>query len=472
MKMHEYKGDKERDILIGMMVNNSVLSRISAKWDHNLFQNRYANIIGGLCVTYYQKYNKAPKKAVISLFSEWAESINDETTIQLGETFLRSVTDEWNLNGELNVEYVADLAGNHFNSIRAQRLSEQIEMELEKGHVDKAMAHITNFNKIEMGPGAKDAPFNDQSFRDIFSNQQSRKKLITFPSKPMDHFFQNELLDDSLLSFCGPQKSGKSFWLQDIAYLAMTQRRPVAYFQIGDMSRITVLERLAVRANRHPLLSNHRSKWKWPCIVKYPIGITAGKEYADVETEDREFSAPLSLEKIERTNARLTKKIIKSKRQYFVMSCHSNLSISITGIKSILEGWDREGWRPDIVVIDYADNLAPVDKREEPRHQVNTTWKLMRALALDFHVCVVTGTQVNAGGFKAKILTRSNFSEDNRKLNHVTGMVGINVSPKEKESGLSRLNWIVKRTGDFNPYHCLHVAGCLDVCNPAILSLY
>ena len=84
----------------------------------------------------------------------------------------------------------------------------------------------------------------------------------------------------------------------------------------------------------------------------------------------------------------------------------------------------------------------------------------------------MTATQADAASYKQDTIDSSNFSEDKRKLAHVTGMVGINSSEAEKEFGLQRLNWIVLRESDFNSSRCVHVAGCLDVGNPAILSTF
>jgi hypothetical protein len=125
-----------------------------------------------------------------------------------------------------------------------------------------------------------------------------------------------------------------------------------------------------------------------------------------------------------------------------------------------------------VVVIDYADNLMPVDKREEPRHAVNTTWKLMKAITQDYHCLIATGTQVNAAGFKKKWLDRTNFSEDNRKLSHVNAMIGINVIPEEKEQQVCRLNYIVKREGAYSVYDGPSVAQCLAIGHPSILSIW
>jgi len=110
--------------------------------------------------------------------------------------------------------------------------------------------------------------------------------------------------------------------------------------------------------------------------------------------------------------------------------------------------------------------------RDEPRFRIGATWSDMRGLAQKRHVLVLTATQANSAGSKAEFLTRDNFSESKTKLAHVTGMVGINQTDDEKELGLIRLNWVVRRGAYFVSRRCCHCAGSFAVQSPAMFSVY
>jgi replicative DNA helicase len=141
-------------------------------------------------------------------------------------------------------------------------------------------------------------------------------------------------------------------------------------------------------------------------------------------------------------------------------------------IKNQADQWCQEGWVPDVVVIDYADILAPMHSTDEGREQINKTWKAMRALSQSGHALVATATQSSAKGYSANILTRKEFSDDKRKMAHVTAMIGINISEEEKENGLMRLNYIVLRDDEFVSTKCIHVASAIDLMNPAVKSIF
>ena len=159
-------------------------------------------------------------------------------------------------------------------------------------------------------------------------------------------------------------------------------------------------------------------------------------------------------------------------RDVFRLSCHANSSIGVDGITSILRGWQREKWIPDVVVIDYADILAPPFMVRESLDQIDVTWKLLRRMSQEFECLLLTATQSNAASYRAKdsVLTRQNFSGRKTKLAHVSGMLGINVTPDDKKKGIIRLNWVVRREGFFNEIQCVPVAGCFAICSPTMRS--
>jgi hypothetical protein len=125
----------------------------------------------------------------------------------------------------------------------------------------------------------------------------------------------------------------------------------------------------------------------------------------------------------------------------------------------------------DVVVVDYMDILRE-DSGDDSRDKTNNKWMAARGLSQRRHLLFLSGTQANASSYSKKVLGRANFSEDHRKLAHVTGMYALNQNDEEKRYGVTRLNWIVLRESEFFESQCCHVAGCLDIANPAIRSCF
>ena len=145
-------------------------------------------------------------------------------------------------------------------------------------------------------------------------------------------------------------------------------------------------------------------------------------------------------------------------------------TLSVHEIEAHLDRYEQDGWIPDVIVIDYADNLDPPDMKSEYRNRIDETWRALRVLSLEKHVLVLTATQCDANGYGASVLNKDNFSEDKRKNRHVTGLFGINQTDTEKENGVFRLNWILKRSGAFHAKHVVHCVGCLAIANPFVES--
>ena len=132
----------------------------------------------------------------------------------------------------------------------------------------------------------------------------------------------------------------------------------------------------------------------------------------------------------------------------------------------------KEGWEPDVIVIDYADILKPEAhcKTWEYRQQINETWKVLRRISQTFHILVVTATQTSASSYNSPTIKKTDFSEDKRKAAHITGMLGINQTSEEKSQGIYRLNWVFLRDGAWTDTQVVYTAGQLALACPCVIS--
>lgn len=463
MKVEKRDSTHERRVLIGLIVDRVVLASVTARWDGELFRSKWANLIAGWCVKFFRSYERAPGREVEHLFQGWAERSRDKDTVALVEKFLVSLSDEYEeLGKESNSQFVIDLAGRYFNDVKALRLAEAIQEDLEEGRGDEAQRRLEKHNRVELGTGTGVNIFKDKEAIDaIFAARN--EPLIRYPGA-LGVFFEDALERDGFVAFMGPEKRGKSFCLLDVVWRSIEQNRNVAYFVVGDMSQNQVMRRMLARACRRPLK---------PGKVKYPTYLVhnASEKYAEVDHKVYQFKHFMSPTKAWKTMLEISRRI--GGADYLKLSCHPGGTISVLGIQSTLQAWGRLGWTPDVVVVDYADVLAPCSDQRESRLAINETWARLRTLSQTFHCLVVTATQADAASYEAKLLSMSNFSESKLKFAHVTGMVGLNCDDNhEKPYGLMRLNWLVLRESDFVIEKCVHVAGSRSIANPFIKSTF
>jgi len=277
-------------------------------------------------------------------------------------------------------------------------------------------------------------------------------------------FFNSALARDSLIAIQAPEKRGKTWWCIEFVWKALRQRRKVAFFQVGDLSEGQLLRRLAVRASGRPMYERDCG----PILVPEKLVLAKdsdGKNHFEVEGETRQFRKPITRQSAIKAIEKFHRRCATSEDSTQLMvSVHPTNSASVRDIDSILTGWAVErDFVPDVIVVDYADILAPQSPRAEARDQINETWAALRRMSQEWHALVIVPTQANAASYSGKTQTMANFSNDKRKMAHVTGMLGLNQDEREKGEGIMRLNWIVLRESQFTTSACLYVGQCLTL---------
>ncbi len=461
-------GSLERQILIGMIVDSLVIANVAPKWTTSgLFHSNWANVVGGWCVQYYNKYGSAPNKEIESMFMSWSKGRNGEV-VDLVQKLLVTLSGTYKRTAKsINARYLVDLSAEHFNEVQLTQLSDQIRGDVSGGDIKAAMARIAKFNKIEVGAGAGIDVFSDLSAMKM-TLQHKRQSLFSWPGA-LGTFYGDELEREGFLAYIAPEKRGKTWTLIDLSFQAALNGRRVAMFQVGDLSQIQILRRLYTRVAERPLRKTKPGK-----IIKYPKTFFRpdAEQPPTVEFEERTYKRDADLGEI-RQACRKLNMVAGLDQSVFRLSVHPNSSINVSGIKGVIDNWSNKGWHPDVVVIDYADILSPpTGFQGESRDAINENWKQMRRLSQELHCLVVTATQAKAASYEADLLDMTHFADDKRKFAHVTAMVGINQNYEEKLNQTVRYNWIVLREDEFLTTNVVYVAQCLSVANAAVLSAF
>ncbi len=470
MKIHSSATSEEsadiRLVLIGMITNKYVISKVTGmlggKKNFGPFQSAWTNLIAGWAVKHFVKFGEPIGDHIQVRFDQWQSTgERDDATIEAIESLLVRLSKEADRSRKSS-EYIADLAEQVFQKISLQRMAQAVLSHIENGDVLKAKAafheHVVPVTSVDVTD-----PF-DISAADAEELVNSSENEVLFEyDQALCSFFADTFSRDSFVAYLGPEKRGKSFWLMDVVWRAIHAKRRVAYFEVGDMSRRQVLRRMAARFTGKPLKVG---EFKVPTSIQTEDG-----QLIEVDFDTRMSDSPLTGKEIFKAIQRMKQRLCPTE-SILRLSNHPNSSINIEQIRATCLAWAMSGWSPDVVVIDYADILAPVNGHADTRDQINETWKRMRRLSQELHCCVVTATQADAASYRAAVLDMSNFSEDKRKLAHVTAMFGLNQTQSEKAQQIQRLNSLVVRDSDFVTDKVVFVANCLRLGNPSVLSSF
>jgi len=470
MEIKKFKSQEEQTVLAALITHDGVLGAVALALGSvdDPFPNRWSNQIAKWCFSYFAKYQKAPGQHIQQLFLKWAQHAPDPAVADLIEKYLGTLSDHYEAAPALNEAYVIDLASHYFERVRLERIRDALESSLERGDVKEAREALAS-PPVDFSSGAWKDPFSKAAIKKTFSHKEDQT-IVQFDGALGD-FLSPHFERTGFISFCGRDKVGKSYWLQEVVYTALKQRRKVLYYVLGDMSEEQVHRRLYSRLLRRP--------WKTGS-VKRPVSIAPNNGEANIRfrmMEREGISARGVWEGIEKF-----KEDTASSSMRLRLRIAGGMEVSASGIEQdIIRLTKQEQWAPDVVVIDYADLLAVEEhtKRQDVRHQMNASWMTMRRIALSYHCLVVTATQTASTAYGSWLIRKKDFSEDKRKNAHVTGMIGINQmeksengSPSEKELGVYRLNWVVLRGGGWSESKVVWTAGNLAVACPCIISSF
>lgn len=454
-----------RNVLTGMIVDQTVCSRIATEWDGDLFGERWLNIIGQWCIEHFQAYDQPPKDAIQSIFQSWAETNGDKGLVSLIGNFLDDLSDEWEeKEEETNSDFLVNQAAKYFTQVKLERLKDGIEGDLAVGNVEQARDRVSVFGEIRMSDCDWTDPLRDEeTAKEVLTAQEDEEVLINYGGA-IGEFYGNSLCRESFLAYMGPEKRGKTFWLIDNAIRAVLNRKRVAFFEAGDMSRRQILKRQYSRIAKVPIK---------PGEYRVPVEIAHEDrdEPPKVSHEIREEGRGLRYAQYVRAARKILKKRIQCDSAGMRLTVWPS-DLSIGGIHSTLNRWESEGWVPDVVVVDYADLVHADNTRQDKRDQINEVWQGLRGISLKYHCLVLTATQTDAASYKTNVIGREHFSEDKRKFAHVTGFIGLNQTHEEKERGLMRLNWVLRREADYVETRCVWLAYCLPLANMAVKSCW
>lgn len=99
----------------------------------------------------------------------------------------------------------------------------------------------------------------------------------------------------------------------------------------------------------------------------------------------------------------------------------------------------------DLIVVDYADIMAPNYRTNDAIENSKGVYVDLRAIAFEENVAVLTATQTNREGFKSTVAKAEHVAEDFNKVRTVDLMISINKTEEEAARGESRLYFAASR---------------------------
>ena len=120
-------------------------------------------------------------------------------------------------------------------------------------------------------------------------------------------------------------------------------------------------------------------------------------------------------------------------------------SLTCNHLRQVIERYKAKGIIFDMLVVDYADIMAPNFRYNDPIENSKSVYVDLRAIAVEENLAVLTATQTNRDGYKAAVAKAEHTAEDFNKVRIVDLMISINSTDEERASGEARLYFAASR---------------------------
>jgi replicative DNA helicase len=226
----------------------------------------------------------------------------------------------------------------------------------------------------------------------------------------------------------GLNKSGKSFWLLNLAKYGLLQRLKVLYVTL-ELAEDKISQRLYQNLFVIPKRVSDTFVTK---IDTDSLGRITGftkKEFkSKTNLSDNNIEQFLK-DKIDDWGPKFKNLIIKQ---------FPDGSLTMSMLKAYLDGLENShNFIPDLLIIDYADKMKL--NVNNYRFEVSQTYVQLRGLGVERNMAVVTASQSNRAGKNAEVIDESNVAESWDKIAIADNVITYTQTKEEKKLKLARL---------------------------------
>jgi replicative DNA helicase len=444
--------DFERKILTLLITNTRFCQEVLPIIRSNYFKASFSKIIYKWVETFYSEFSAAPKQHIKDLYLNNKLSLqDDEEASDNISTLLQSLSKSYEETENINISFEITQCIAYLKVRSLEVLKDNIEDAIASNSPDKGEQFISNFKRVEKPTGQGiDLLHDHNKILDALTKEHS--EIIKFPGA-VGTIIQPISRGD-FMSYFGPAKRGKSFWLWYTSEVAMSQGNKVIYIPL-EMNDVSIIKR------------------SWPSLTGEPLyNRTIHSAHFELDESTNKYKIEQDEIDMQGTDLNTIEDFQKKLRRLYRkgrIKIVPMVGATVNMIESLCDNlYYYENFVPDVIIIDYADYMEPGKKYTDNRDKINTIWKGLRDMANERNIAIITASHTEKKTFESDIKT-SQASEDIRKINHVTLAVSLNATDKENENNIIRLGLMEVREGRHisDQAVCLQ---CLDLGRPCIDS--
>lgn len=397
--LEEYGKDFVDKILYLLLTDKEYLDTIQDAINLDHYENDTQKWIVKKILEYYQKHNTTPDKDWLKL--ELKKEATDDKLIEFCKRIGENLVTCYKLN-KIDCEFVKD----EYRFFCVDKALEQAILtsaDLMKYKQYDDIRKIID-NALKLG---QEREVGHDYGKDLEERYRTdTKKLIPFPFEEWNQRTDGGMRSGDLILLFAPQGIGKT-WLNIIlASHAVKLGYNVLYYTL-ELDEEYIGKRFDAKFTQIPLneLVNHKE---------------------DIQEVLDSLQGELKIFRL------------KSKKK------------RLSYIKSHLRSLERiEGFKPDMVIIDYIDLLKPeatgkyFDKTDETDDMFNE----VRDLGAEFDFPIISPSQINRSGAKDKVIESDKMAGSYNKGMIADISLSLSRTKEDKENNTGRIHWMKNRYG-------------------------
>lgn len=428
MKREKLNTINERDIVYQLIVSDKFCREIVPIINPKMLEVVYVRTIVIWIKDYFQKFKESPKKNIVKLYRSHIDELRDEDLQNNILTFIERLDKDYDKIKVTNEDFAIQNAIKYLKTRSLRNFSEDIDSYIASGDIEKAENCVTKFRKVEVASGEGVSLLDDS---DIITESFTEEQDLLFAYPGDFGRLIGDIHREDFIAFLAPMKAGKTFQLVDFGIEAVKNNLKVVMYSL-EMSRANMIKRVWTA------LSGQITK---DIEIEVPYFEKDGDKWRiEKKVVNKKASSVLEVKKKQRSLKRLFR------GGAFRIYAEPAYSMTVESLENKLDDLAYEGFYPDVIIIDYADIMAPSDKNEY-RQQIDGIWKRLRALAQKRKAVVVTASQTNRGAISREV-EAEDVAEDVRKIAHVTSMIAISKTKYCKQNKLAIFSQMAIREGE------------------------
>lgn len=443
----------QEQIVMLLLFDREVGAIIANRLDEHYFDKKHDELVS-TAMEYWRAYKMPPGENVYSLLSGQGKEIE-------AKVYFVARLKKFYESNYFNARFVLDqLAEFEWTQKTKEHVYNFAELALAGASADELKSVISNMAAL----GTETARVEQKSFLDLLNmSKDAPVAEMTLGITPLD---LRKIVPQrkELFLFVAPFKSGKSWFLVNAGVAGVIHHLRVLHVTL-ELSAEKTAQRylqsmLAVpqSANGFTLPPEWNISEQGVLDREAPILADAKEVTPDLFLDDREHFQQL-LENnwfsLQRWNSGL--KILE----------FPTGSLTVDRLSSEISMLEQAGWKPDLLIIDYADLMSVGTK--DYRIALGEIYRNLRGLAVEKNLMLVTASQTNRTGAVSHNVSGVHIAEDLSKVMTADTIINYSCSSAEKEHGFARLG-VHSRSADdrvsvliTQNYHIGRF--CIDSCN-------